>query len=692
MNPPSATPGSASPGAVASTSASRRWAWIAVAGFGAAVLLLSSLFRTTGGLLGRYYLRGEAGEILVHQRIDPRIDFPVPQRLDAAYIFHWDERRFGFPYTMPPYLVRWRGFLAVPRGGRYGFSVEANGQAAVRLDGQPLEISPDALTDKDLGAGLHPIEIDYELAQGDARLVLRWQPPGKLLRPIPSDYLAVDGEAIRRGRARRAAGWALLGLGAGAAVLLGVRARRPGRFAARLVGLVAAERTRLALGAILILAAALRFHDYALVPFHHETADEYQHAWEGWHLLHKGRPAAWSTFPDRYPVVQTVDFRWFGDRYVLVEPYFDHPPLFSMLVGLVNSLAGQATYPVPRDFLFCSLPVMRLVPIVLSLIGLLLVHRLARGYGASEEAALLAALVYATLPVIVLAHRLVKGESLLSLLFMGAILAAGRHDRTGAPRDAVLAGILCGLSIWTKATGVAVVTTVVVLLLARRRFRGAAIAAGLAAGFVALYLLYAWAYDFRIFLKVMQAQATTKWVSLDAVLDLLAGKVVVKWFGRGWYLWLLLCAGVAAFRKERALLLPLVIYGMTIALTADHRVIYGWYRIPLYPFLCVAAGLYLEEMRRESSLFAGFPFAASALAAGLLYALPAPLAQNRASVVLFAVVALGPYLARLIHEGRFTRRLAEGTTYLLMLLFLLTSLAAVDRLLEIYAATRGTVP
>jgi 4-amino-4-deoxy-L-arabinose transferase-like glycosyltransferase len=663
-----------------------------VLGLAAAVLLLSSLFRGTGGLVGRYYVRGDAGEILVHERLDPRIDFPVPQRLDAAYIFHWDERRFGFPYTMPPYLVRWRGFLAVPQQGRYGFSAEANGHATVRLDGQPLDLSPDVLTDRHLEAGLHPVEIDYELAQGDAKLVLRWQPPGKLLRPIPADYLAADGEALRRGRARRAAGWTLLAFAAGATVLLAARARRPGSVAARLAGLVAAERTRLALGAILILAAALRFHDYALVPFHHETADEYQHAWEGWHLLHEGVPAAWSTFPDRYPIARTVDFRWFGDRYVLVKPYFDHPPLFSILVGLVNSLAGQATYPVPRDFLFCSLPVMRLVPIVLSLLGLFLVHRLARAYGATEEAALLAALVYAILPVIVLSHRLVKGESLLSLLFMGAILAADRHGRTGARRDAIVAGVLCGLSIWTKATGVAVLATVLILMMARRRFRGAAIAAGLTGGFLALYLLYAWAYDFGIFVQVIRAQATSKWVSLDSILDLLAGKVVVKWFGRGWYLWLLLCAGVAAFRKERSLLLPLAIYGTIIALTADHRVVYGWYRIPLYPFLCVAAGIYLEEMRRESNLFAGFPFAASAVATGLLYALPAPLADNQAAVALFALVALGPYLARLVHEGRITRRLAEGATYVLMLLFLLTSVAAVESLLEIYAATRGTLP
>src|SRR5262249_3852235 len=153
----------------------------------------------------------------------------------------------------------------------------------------------------------------------------------------------------------------------------------------------------------------------------------------------------------------------------------------------VTSLAEPATYKPPWDFLSCTLPVIRVVPIILSLAGILLLYRLAIVYGASEKAALLAVLVYATLPVIVMAHRLVKAESLLSLLFMGAILAAHRHDQSGRPVDALLAGLLCGLSIWSKATGVAVLAVVLVLLLSRRRYRGAVVALGTTVAVVVLY-------------------------------------------------------------------------------------------------------------------------------------------------------------------------------------------------------------
>jgi 4-amino-4-deoxy-L-arabinose transferase-like glycosyltransferase len=270
--------------------------------------------------------------------------------------------------------------------------------------------------------------------------------------------------------------------------------------------------------------------------------------------------------------------------------------LFSLPVGLVCSLAGA------RSFLECTLPVMRLVPILCSLVGLWLLVRLALAYGASERAALLAGLVYATLPVIVLTHRLVKAENLLAVFFMGAVLAVRPERRGGERRGAVVAGVLCALAIWTKATGVAVVVVAAILLLAQKRRRDAAIVCGLAAGGLVLYLGYAALYDFGIFLKVMHAQSTSKWVSAESFVDLLSGKVVVKWFGRGTYLWLWIAAACLVTRRARLLLLPIAVYGALLALNADHRVVYGWYRAPLYPFLCVAAGLFLDEWLEEPDL------------------------------------------------------------------------------------------
>ena len=668
---------------------SRRSAWVVALGAAAWLLGAGMLLRAPGGLTGLYSFAGADGrEVEVTRRVDPCLDFAIPQRLDAAYLFNWDIARFGFPAEMPPYVIHWRGLVVVPESGVYGFSVDAQGEATLSIDGAPVEIRPDASTERRLSPGLHPIALDYRLASGEARLVLSWQPPGRRLQPIPTAFLAADASTYASRRARHRSGEAaLLALAAALAFFMLWARRRPASGAARLLDALRGERPRLALGAILMLAALLRFHDYALVPFHHETADEYQHAWEGWHLLHERVPAAWSTFPDQYPPDRTVDFRWFGDRYILVRPYFDHPPLFSLPVGLFCSLAGAPA------FLACTLPVMRLVPILMSLVGLLLLVRLARVYGLSERAGLLAALVYATVPVIILGHRLVKAENLLSILFMGALLAIeavpGAAAGAVTRRGALWAGVLCGLALWTKATGLAVLATVLLLLAAKRKWRDAALVAAVAAGFLALYAAYGWAYDAEIFLKVLRAQSTSKWVTLDSVSDLLGGKAVVKWFGRGSYLWLLLAAGMAAWRRERFLLLPLVLYGTLIAMTADHRVIYGWYRIPFYPFLCVAAGIYLEEMLERGDLFLTFPFAASAVASGLLYALPAAVSGSRWTMIAFAVVAVAPFLPRLVWDRPWAERLGRAGAWLLLLAFLWTSVATVERLVEIYAATRG---
>lgn len=661
-----------------------RIAWVALAIVAVYLVLLASLWRSTGGLNGRYAIIAPGGDLItVHERIDRRIDFAIPQRLDAAYLFNWDNARYGIPELMPPFAIEWTGFLRVPHDGVYGFTVEAEGEVEIAIDERPLRLQEGALTERPLLVGSHPIRISYRLPQGTARIVLSWRGPSRDVQVISDRFLFPDEAAIAAAGRRRAVAWIVLLAGLASISALTLAARRPGTAAARLGVALWNERTRLALGLLLMLAAVLRFHDYSIVPFHHETADEYQHAWEGWHLLQERVPAAWSTFPEVYPTDQVDPFRWFGDRYTVVRPYFDHPPLFSLLVGLATTLSGA------RDYLSCTLPVMRVVPILLSLVGLLLVYRLALFYGLQERAALLATLVYAVLPPIVLAHRLVKGESLLALLFMGAILVVGKGDEEGTTRGALLAGLLCALSIWTKATGLAVFGTVLILLLAQRRYRHAVIATAITLGGAGLYLLYAFAYDFDIFLGVIQGQATSKWVSLDAMLDLLEGKVVVQWFGRGWYLWLLLAAGVAAFRKERGLLLPMAIYGTLVVMTADHRVIFGWYRTPLLPFLCIAGGIYLHEMLRESDLYRTFPFAASAVATGFLYALPESTTATKGMAMLFALIALAPFLPRLLTDHPLALRVARGGAVLLLLCFLIASLATVGGLVEIYAAMRG---
>ena len=129
-----------------------RLAWGAAAVAAAILLLAGSLLHGGGGLAGVYAITGADGrEAEVSRRVDPRLDFPVPQRLDAAYIFHWNYQAFGFPSSMPPYVIHWRGVLAVPEAGTYGFAIDAQGSAALAIDGAPFDIRPDTTTDRPPG-------------------------------------------------------------------------------------------------------------------------------------------------------------------------------------------------------------------------------------------------------------------------------------------------------------------------------------------------------------------------------------------------------------------------------------------------------------------------------------------------------------------------------------------------------------
>jgi len=182
----------------------------------------------------------------------------------------------------------------------------------------------------------------------------------------------------------------------------------------------------------------------------------------------------------------------------------------------------------------------------------------------------------------------------------------------------------------------------------------------------------------------------------------------VKWFGGGTYLWLWVAFAIAAFRgrddgdasaagdgrgrlsRLTLLVLPVAVYATLLALTADHRVVYGWYRVPLYPFLCLAAGMYLEEMLEHGDLLRTFPFALTAVVSAVLYALPEPVGQSRPTLYLLAAAVLLPFVPRLLSDRPWARRAAAGGAILLLVLFVVANVATVGGLLEIYSRTRGT--
>ena len=122
--------------------------------------------------------------------LDPQINaFVVEQRMPPT------------ARVRTPFSAVWRGQLRVDTPGTYSFDAVGSGPYRVALDGQPLfavdQVVPEQPEEKrgerQLDAGLHPIEVHFEspkLAHTTRRIFqLFWTPPGGERQLIPPTHL-----------------------------------------------------------------------------------------------------------------------------------------------------------------------------------------------------------------------------------------------------------------------------------------------------------------------------------------------------------------------------------------------------------------------------------------------------------------------------------------------------------------------
>jgi hypothetical protein len=96
------------------------------------------------------------------------------------------------PDPLPgPFSARFTGLLRTGQSGRYDFRIEADDGVRLTLDGRVLAESlvPDRpnpiQASAVLGAGDHPIRIDYFQNGGGSILEFFWRPPSEEETPVP---------------------------------------------------------------------------------------------------------------------------------------------------------------------------------------------------------------------------------------------------------------------------------------------------------------------------------------------------------------------------------------------------------------------------------------------------------------------------------------------------------------------------
>lgn len=349
------------------------------------------------------------------------------------------------------------------------------------------------------------------------------------------------------------------------------------------------------IGALLLFSLILRLHRYEMYPQRGATSDEYTYSFLGVSLLTKGKPVSWSFLGGYKPAKPlTIEHIYFP----IVEPYFDHPPLYGLLVGSFALVNGQ------NSFEKIKLPTIRLVPIALSLATSLLLFLLAeRLFG--FKAGVLAMLIFVTTTTFVVNGRVVVSENLVAFWFILATYLFSLWESKLTPKRAVVLGFICGLSFLTQLISTALfVALLFTLLLKKEKVRTVLLFVVPFAVCVILYFLYGAYFDWNVFLTVNSEQALRVAGPLTFWQFFSNPVIINKAYFDGWYLFSFLCLMLFMFDPKDLIvkLIPLS-YILFLVLTLTEQGQSGWYVIPLFPFMALAASKSLSEGVKDKNLF-----------------------------------------------------------------------------------------
>jgi hypothetical protein len=182
-------------------------------------------------------------------------------------------------------------------------------------------------------------------------------------------------------------------------------------------------------------------------------------------------------------------------------------------------------------------------------------------------------------------------------VFLAAILCLLEHVDTGRRRYLVALGI-CALALpLIKVAALSLSLALLALAVQRRHLRAGAVVCGATALGVAGVLGYGWAVGGSFFLEVLANQSQRFTGFSGAYNIFLVPTVVNQAVGYG-LLMLGFFALVAELLRGRAitLALPAVIYGCAMALFVNAKGMFGWYVIPMYPFICAGAAMVVRRL------------------------------------------------------------------------------------------------
>lgn len=356
---------------------------------------------------------------------------------------------------------------------------------------------------------------------------------------------------------------------------------------------------------VVVFGLLLRYHGLSRVPLPGESMDEYSNSWVGLSLIRLGVPVGRSGLLGyggndyRYVNVDGVFATTAGGSPLeLNKPWFDHPPGLGLITGGYAYLRGA------RVFEDTTARLIRTPMLGFSMVVMLGVYILTKLI-AGKETAGLALLLMATSPLTVVTSRMVQAENALIGLWLWSLIFLKLYKDRASTGWLLMGAVTAGLAICFKVTGIAVVLSGLVILIAsnkneRERIGDTVVFGLIGLAFLSLFAVYGWIYDSDLFWKIWQSNSNRPYdIGFGAMFNLLTStKVTVsKYLTDGWPLigWIGVMWGLQKKwgEREKYLLVPLGVY-LALFLWMGSSA-YGWYRIPLLPFLYIWAAILINK-------------------------------------------------------------------------------------------------
>ena len=352
----------------------------------------------------------------------------------------------------------------------------------------------------------------------------------------------------------------------------------------------------LILGIILLLGFVVRSNNLYTWPRLGATFDEYAWTWQGISLIQSHVPISWSPLSP-YKDVKNVTYQ--KTHFFIVRPYLEHPPLFGLVAGSYALLNGA------KGMFDVNLHNIRGLALLLGVLSIFILYVFAAEvYG--WEIGLLSAVIYATVPTIVVGSRLVENENFFIPFFLIALYLTSKFIKTKNPWFRNGAAIVCGLLALAKVPWLAGAMAIVLIFFYLRKYKDAGKFLAIVIPLFLLYFAYGFYFNGHLFLNLMSFQLQRYDLTFNSIFALftspyLADRFTIDgWIYFGWFAVFLL--SVKDFKKNFMVLLPFLAYFAVFIFAIPNEPSHGWYRYPFYPFLVISTALFLKEYFNKNYL------------------------------------------------------------------------------------------